>query len=379
PKALSLGGQLAIAFGARGHGGGFTGGSAAAHYEPDRAVFNLTRLNGAGSAAHEWFHALDHYFGYQNQGKTLETNDEGRVARFIEKSGNKSMYLSQRRNYRFSGPVDKARPELRQAFQRVVDTIYRQPKIVEVSLDRYEKQLESAQKNIDIYLKRLRDYLGRERAYGRKRKPATAEQLTAYDALAERVRKLDLGEDVRISRPNAGKWTGPIVVPEVFAEMDKIHKAVTGRSELAGTDRELTRLAGYARQAVGAVANLEKYRADNKEERQTPTQYYYDAKDLDDMRSSDYWSTNHEMAARAFESYVEDKLAARGDKSQYLVHSTGNAAYEMTLFELLSGKKPYPEGAERERINQAFDDLFRTIETVEDETGAINLKSVVPL
>lgn len=55
PKAISLGGTLGIAFGARGSG------SAAAHYEPDLKVINITRDSGAGALAHEWFHALDNY------------------------------------------------------------------------------------------------------------------------------------------------------------------------------------------------------------------------------------------------------------------------------------------------------------------------------
>jgi hypothetical protein len=55
PKDISLGGQLSIAFGARGHG------NALAHYEPNRTVINLTKMRGAGSLAHEWAHALDDY------------------------------------------------------------------------------------------------------------------------------------------------------------------------------------------------------------------------------------------------------------------------------------------------------------------------------
>ncbi len=57
---ISLGGskKLAIAFGSRG------GGRASAHYEPERVVINLTKMNGAGSLAHEWGHALDHFLGY---------------------------------------------------------------------------------------------------------------------------------------------------------------------------------------------------------------------------------------------------------------------------------------------------------------------------
>ncbi|EGR1514130.1 hypothetical protein D6089_20100 [Vibrio vulnificus] len=60
PRAISLNGQLGLAFGARGSG------KAKAHYEPDLVVINLTKTQGAGSLAHEWFHALDNYFGKQS-------------------------------------------------------------------------------------------------------------------------------------------------------------------------------------------------------------------------------------------------------------------------------------------------------------------------
>ena len=52
-RSLGLGG-LAIAIGARGKGG------AVAHYEPSLRVVNFTRASGAGSLAHEWWHAFDH-------------------------------------------------------------------------------------------------------------------------------------------------------------------------------------------------------------------------------------------------------------------------------------------------------------------------------
>jgi len=58
-KAISLNGQLGLAFGARGSGGV---SPAAAHYERDKVVINLTKKNGAGSLGHEWWHALDNYF-----------------------------------------------------------------------------------------------------------------------------------------------------------------------------------------------------------------------------------------------------------------------------------------------------------------------------
>jgi len=63
-RAISLNGELGIAFGARGKG------AAAAHYEPGNVVINLTKTNGAGSLAHEWFHALDNYFAKKRGGES---------------------------------------------------------------------------------------------------------------------------------------------------------------------------------------------------------------------------------------------------------------------------------------------------------------------
>ena len=63
PQALSLNGDLALAFGARGTG------RYNAHFERENPsidlqtpVINLTKTRGSGSLAHEWFHALDNYF-----------------------------------------------------------------------------------------------------------------------------------------------------------------------------------------------------------------------------------------------------------------------------------------------------------------------------
>ena len=56
PQALSLDCTLGLAFGARGKGGK---NAAMAHFEPHENVINLTKNKGAGSLAHEWFHALD--------------------------------------------------------------------------------------------------------------------------------------------------------------------------------------------------------------------------------------------------------------------------------------------------------------------------------
>jgi hypothetical protein len=95
PKAISLNGELGLAFGARGVGGsGF-----AAHYEPGSIAINLTKKAGAGSLAHEWFHALDNYFS---------------------RMGGKSGYTTELPRYK---RVDGVRPEMRKAFIDVMDAI----------------------------------------------------------------------------------------------------------------------------------------------------------------------------------------------------------------------------------------------------------------
>lgn len=97
-RAISLNGTLGLAFGARGTGGKE---AAAAHYEPLQVVINLTKEHGAGSLAHEWFHALDNSFGVKTDNDymseisfTLSENvrDEVKDAfknlkRTLEKSG----------------------------------------------------------------------------------------------------------------------------------------------------------------------------------------------------------------------------------------------------------------------------------------------------
>ena len=98
PKALSLDGQLGLAFGARGHG------NALAHYEPTQVVINLTKKGGPGSLAHEWFHAADHYFS--NLDKTGKTDWSGRAAAYAtEKSSGAS--------------AGNLRPEVAEAFQGI--------------------------------------------------------------------------------------------------------------------------------------------------------------------------------------------------------------------------------------------------------------------
>lgn len=103
PNAISLSGQLGLAFGARGSG------KFSAHYESGKVVINLTKTKGAGSLAHEWFHALDNYFSRQR----------GRAGDFITDRPRKLISS----NDKVAFENDKTRQELLDAFDALVKAI----------------------------------------------------------------------------------------------------------------------------------------------------------------------------------------------------------------------------------------------------------------
>ena len=105
PKAISLNGTLGLSLGARG------AGKAAAHFEPSNLVINLTKTRGAGTLAHEWFHALDNYFSRMRGGEVAANDQESYrrgnyityrpQAAWVSKLGGRSVPMSsaQLKNY----------------------------------------------------------------------------------------------------------------------------------------------------------------------------------------------------------------------------------------------------------------------------------------
>jgi hypothetical protein len=74
-----------------------------------------------------------------------------------------------------------------------------------------------------------------------------------------------------------------------------------------------------------------------------------------DGKGKPYFTSIEEMAARAFQSWIEDRLSEQGRRNDYLSTFADNAFY----IDPIAGVnwKPYPEGQERVRINAAFDGL----------------------
>ena len=205
-QALSLNGELGLAFGARGKGGV---DSASAHYEPEQVVINLTRRNGAGSLAHEWFHALDNYFS--------------------RKGGVPTGYLSSGKRGDFAG----VRPEMVQAFRKVIAELHDKTGI----FDRSER--------------------------------------------------------------------------------------------------------------------------------------------LDEVRSKPYWSTDIEVAARAFESYLHDRIEAAGGSSDYLVNLVGESAFTTDMLKAIGGKTdlqdvyPYPTQKESAAVRKIFDEFIGTLREKSENGRAV--------
>lgn len=122
-QALSLNGELGLAFGARGKGGS----GASAHYEPGTVVINLTKKAGAGSLAHEWWHALDNYFG------RMEKSGDGFATNFKR---DRKLYAVEdgRTVRRETTPDDFAmRTEVYEAFRGVTDAIQKETALAERS------------------------------------------------------------------------------------------------------------------------------------------------------------------------------------------------------------------------------------------------------
>lgn len=334
PKALSLNGELAIAFGARGTGGK---NSASAHYEPGYQVFNLTKIKGAGSLAHEWWHAVDHYFARNGGFKDSYSVVAGGFRRDSE-----------------------ARPELMEAIKRVVDTMMHseKTKVTDADVIRKgaQKRIDSALGDLDYRLNDLRN------PYSPKR-PFTTEELQQWDALVEKLRNGDMGETVYIENPSKMRGAMGFTTGSNIRELNAIYKAATGRSFLR------TDPSSVGRQMYWMVKAIQesKEKLDTQEAVTSSfkgrTEYYLEAQKIDGYRSSDYWSMPEELGARAFESYIFDKMMGEGKRSDYLVYGVENRFYSAL------DMKPYPEGDERRAINAAFDNLFDVIQTKETDSG----------
>ena len=83
-------------------------------------------------------------------------------------------------------------------------------------------------------------------------------------------------------------------------------------------------------------------------------------------KDGSYWTRPTEMFARAFESWVDDRIKARGANSPYLVHGVEEQRFADPRY---SGN-PYPGGAERVAFAKRFEALFDAMRPLLDRAPA---------
>lgn len=361
PRAIGLNGDLALAFGARGHGLA----SAKAHYEPDRAVINLTKERGAGSLAHEWFHALDHYLGRQD-GKAIaewKTGENGE--RTLDIRGPDRDFVS----HGFRGERSGVRQEVREAYARLMRTISKKAEQYVEDTVRADTFVGAAKKDLEEALARLREDLAREHQYKkRNNKPASGEQLAEFDTIAsELLAGNGLKTEARtIEGAKKHSFASIRVSNDSLDALSKIFKAVRGSSGFtADRGGVLDRIRGYMERYASRLKMLDEANNGEAKTRHIPTDFAMEAKELDQGRGSEYWTTPHEMAARAFQSYVEDKIAESGGVSRFLTYGPEGVG----ILTPWGVKMPFPSGAERKAINSALDDLVAAFRTRETDSG----------
>ena len=363
PKAIGLNGELALAFGARGHG--LSG--ARAHYERDYGVINLTKMKGAGSLAHEWFHSLDHYFGRQDTKATSERVPNERGDLVYTTSGVSTDFAS----YGFS-QTSGVREAVREAYTNLIQTMFTKAEQYVEDAAKVERFVGEARADVAAELTKIRDTsyhaLSKTldtRLSKRKIEPATAEQLAAFDAIAEKLLAGELLETQYQSKDKrkllSGRWTN-----DALEQLSAIYKAVRGRSGFGSGQIKgpLDDLRGAMQRYSQRLKLLADAQRGEEKTKHVPTSYAMEAKSIDQGRTEPYWMTHHEMAARAFSAYVEDRLKAQGRRSDFITYQTFGAVPTPWGW-----KKPYPEGTEREAINQAFERLFAILESKQTDQG----------
>ena len=317
-KAMSLGGMLGLAFGAQGRGA--AGGGAAAHFVPGVNEINLTREAGAGSLAHEWAHALDHFFATQ-AGERFARLQDPFMSTLPSMEG------------------ASTRPEIVRSFKTISSTMRERDQTPEEAKAQQAASHASAKKNTDSWVKSFRNEL--ERNATPERKEAA---LAEFNRLSERILAGDLGEGyVKTGR-------GPMdAMRPVMAEVRDLFKQATGR--VPSKERM---------QAFDGNANHLRYITEKQDggephtPMKIPSAYLKASKARETAGGKPYWATPWEMFARAFESYVMDRLAANAARNDYLV----SPMKRESAAELHAEGYAYPMGEERKAINRAFDTLI---------------------
>nr|WP_280971304.1 LPD1 domain-containing protein [Cupriavidus gilardii]WDE72566.1 hypothetical protein [Cupriavidus gilardii] len=352
-QALSLDGTLALAFGARGVG------RALAHYECARKVINLTRLRGAGSLAHEWWHAFDDYVGERLKKEVAEKR--GPNARLGNTYFASELFLAVQRGRRrgdfktaiyadwnkLPAEMEEVRPLL-----KLVDAISTRPWTEEEVLRAVQEEVAKEERALLISLENIL---------------LTAQPDASPDIAKKTCRKyLDqLRLEATDQEARKCSWAKH-PLQEALRELP-----VVGLNGKAQADRDVRlmvlgkHIRGYI-QAYAVLADDALRRECAYAKNRTYTQFAVSAQYFDRKKQQPYWSQMRELTARAFESFVQDQVEGNGWREDYLVHGTEESAHDVRPH------SAYPIGRDRATINSAMKDFLDIARTKFEMTQVIH-------
>ena len=336
---------LSAAFGARGSGGAR---NPMAHYESLRHVFNLTRDRGLGAIAHEWGHALD-----MSLGESL-------------------CFLSDRRGA--GSQFGDMAPVLQDKMSAVMDTIKHRS---DLSIEEIYSEVEQeAYRSMIGFLSWGNIFYPRYNQA--KLQPDLMNQRldTFYVSLKEALLKV-LPEQAALPSWQQGgrykevdKLSNPIlrnVVKTVLIPYRR-QAAAEGNKRLGGlTSSNLDKSARWLAELIPQFEAREELKKASSAHLANQiqaslkisknTKFYTDATVLDGDSKTPYWGSHIELFARAFESYIWDKLAAQNKVAPAL--SLFSNPDRVLPFENMPSA--FPQGGEREAINQRLDELMSAV------------------
>ena len=277
-QAVSLKGELAMAFGSRGRG------RALGHYEPSRKVINLTKEKGSlGILAHEWFHGLDHFlFSYSH------SFENGKIGFLTDQEFGEMPY-----------EVTDALNELLDAIKIGQSNAFVDVRDCKVTYS-VRREFIALYDEVEGDLQRFMD---------------------------KRIEDFDIRVEKHLSQ-------------YVSESSQRKLRAKYAKRRLTEIKENAEAVAEYHEKRTGKKVNLVPYTT----ERST---YFQHAISMDKGKIGKYWSSNVELAARAFECYVYENLKERTWVSDYLVCGIRDSVF--------------PQGIERDRIFMAMSAFIDTI------------------
>lgn len=317
--SVTLGHQLNIAFGARGHG------SALAHFEPLYNVINLTKMKGAGSLGHEWIHALDYYLGTKYGVHSLATEDK------------ETKYPKE-----FTDLIESLTIKTIVSDKPIENEAYKDAKL---KCDLAEKNLKQS------LISALQ--------------PLSQEKLEACDVekyVEILVKDAKKGE----SRPNPRKFVerqGRTCWEAQKSEgIQKIEEMISKDFHVESINKNSLNHIMMRQDSVWLTySNLKREcgisEKNNIYTKEVYTDFYKDAQKMDKSwakTDNGYWASTCEMLARAGAAYLYEKAKEKGIKNDYLLGHALNAVNDVesgTLF-------LYPKGEEMRIISEKFDAFF---------------------